>query len=66
MTLDRPWLGDTGEPFRELLVHPRVSAVLNHILGEGFRLVHGPELIAMDPGTEGGLLHGGGYSPDGR
>ncbi len=53
---ERPWC----EPFRELLVHPRSSPYLNAILGEGYRLDHGPGLIGMEEGTEGGTLHGGG------
>ena len=54
---DRPWC----EPFRELLVHPRITPCLNAILGERYRLDHGPGLIAMDPGCGGGTLHGGGF-----
>ncbi len=52
---ERPWC----EPFRALLVHPRVVPYLEVILGKGFRLDHGPGLIAMDTGCEGGTLHGG-------
>ncbi len=52
----QPWC----EPFRELLVHPRVKPYLDEILGENYRLDHGPGLIAMDKGCEGGQLHGGG------
>ena len=32
---EKPW----RDPFRELMVHPRIVAVLNEILGKGFRLV---------------------------
>ena len=53
---DRPYC----EPFRKLLVHPRIKPYLEEILGRGYRLDHGPGLIAMDTGCEGGLLHGGG------
>ena len=53
---ERPWC----EPFRELLVHPKVKPYLDAILGAGYRLDHGPGLIAMDEGCEGGTLHGGG------
>ena len=52
----RPWC----EPFRKLLVHPTVKPVLEGILGTGYRLDHGPGLIAMDAGGEGCTLHGGG------
>lgn len=53
---ERPWC----EPFRHLLVHPTVRPYLEGILGTGYRLDHGPGLIAMDKGCEGGTLHGGG------
>ena len=53
---ERPWC----EPFRELLVHPSTKPFLDVILGEGYRLDHGPGLIAMEERTEGGMLHGGG------
>ena len=53
---ERPWC----EPFRRLLVHPVVKPFLEAILGRGYRLDHGPGLIAMDRGCEGGTLHGGG------
>jgi hypothetical protein len=61
-------LGDDGsllespkpfcEPFREMLAHPKTTPHLNTILGEGWRLDHGPGLIAMDKGCSGGMLHG--------
>ena len=58
---ERPWC----EPFRAMLVHPRVMPYLYVILGKGYRLDHGPGLIAMDKGCEGGTLHGGGVErPD--
>ncbi len=53
---EQPWC----EPFRELLAHPGVKPYLDEVLGEGYRLDHGPGLIAMDAGCEGGILHGGG------
>ena len=46
------------DPFREMLAHPNTIPHLNTILGEGWRLDHGPGLIAMDKGCSGGLLHG--------
>ena len=46
------------EPFREMLAHPKTTPHLNTILGEGWRLDHGPGLIAMDKGCSGGMLHG--------
>ena len=45
-------------PFRAMLAHPKTIPHLNTILGEGWRLDHGPGLIAMDKGCSGGLLHG--------
>lgn len=48
-------------PFAELLMHASVRPYLDGILGEGYRLDHGPGVIAMEPGTEGGTLHGGGF-----
>jgi len=53
---ERPWC----EIFRDLLIHPNVLRYLQGILGTGYRLDHGPGLIAMDPGCEGCTLHGGG------
>ena len=46
------------EPFREMLAHPKTTPHLNTILGEGWRLDHGPGLIAMEKGCSGGMLHG--------
>ena len=46
------------QPFRDMLAHPVITPYLNTILGEGWRLDHGPGLIAMDAGCEGGMLHG--------
>ncbi len=53
---EKPWC----ERFRKLLVHPNVKPYLQEILGKKYRLDHGPGLIAMENGTEGGTLHGGG------
>ena len=53
---EQPWC----EPWRDLLIHPKVRSHLEEILGENYRLDHGPGLIAMDKGCEGGTLHGGG------
>ena len=60
LSWEDPWC----EPFRELLVHPGVKPYLEGVLGEGYRLDHGPGLIAMDEGCEGGTLHGGGVERD--
>lgn len=47
-------------PFRKMLVHPRIVAYLNEMCGSGFRLDHGPELIAHTKGVKGLRLHGAG------
>ncbi len=58
---EQPWC----EPFRELLAHPQIVPYLHGIMGKGYRLDHGPGLIAMDEGAEGHTLHGGGVErPD--
>lgn len=54
LALEKPFCG----PFREMLAHPKTVPHLNTILGEGWRLDHGPGLIAMDKGCSGGMLHG--------
>ena len=54
MDLEKPFC----DPFREMLAHPNTIPHLNTILGEGWRLDHGPGLIAMDKGCSGGMLHG--------
>lgn len=41
-------------------MHPNIAPYLNGILGEDYRLDHGPGLIAMGDGAEGGMLHGSG------
>jgi len=46
------------KPFREMLAHPKTIPHLNTILGDGWRLDHGPGLIAMNKGCSGGMLHG--------
>ena len=51
---ESPWC----EPFRDLLVHPRIKPYLSELLGS-YRLDHGPLLIAMDKGNGGHLFHGG-------
>ena len=61
LTWDAPWC----EPFRELLVHPRVSSCLTEILGSGWRINVGPDLVTMETGCAGHYLHGGGVErPD--
>ena len=46
-------------------MHSSVVPFFNGILGAGYRLDHGPGLIAMNEGCEGGTLHhGGGETPN--
>ena len=47
-------------PFRKMLVHPAIVTRLREMCGKGFRLDHGPELIAHTRGVEGLRLHGSG------
>ncbi len=54
------WPAPYRDPFRDLLVHPIVVSRLNTLCGKGFRLDHGPLLIAADQGAEGHFLHGAG------
>ena len=54
------WEQPHAEPFRELLCHRSTKPYFEGILGDGYRLDHGPLLLAMDPGCEGGVLHHGG------
>ena len=53
------------DPFRRMLVHPQIISRLNVMMGKGFRLDHGPLIIAAHKGTEGLTLHGSGepHSP---
>lgn len=54
------WEQPHAEPFRELLCHQSTKPYFEGILGDGYRLDHGPLLLAMDQGCEGGVLHHGG------
>jgi hypothetical protein len=53
---EHPWC----EPFRDLLVHPRIQPYLAEVLDGTYRLDHGPLLIAMNKGEGGHFMHGGG------
>jgi ectoine hydroxylase-related dioxygenase (phytanoyl-CoA dioxygenase family) len=48
------------DPFRNMLAHPAMVARMNVMSGPGFRLDHGPVLIATNRGTEGLAMHGSG------
>lgn len=54
------WERPYCEPFRDLLVHPRIRPYLDEILGGGYRLDHEPSLVAMDKDCAGHYMHGGG------
>ena len=57
----QPWC----EPVRACLCHPSVAPFLDVVLGEGWRLDHGPSFFCSRKGWNGGNLHGGGESrPD--
>lgn len=56
MGWERPWC----EPFRDLLVHSRIRPYLTELLGNGYRLNQGPDLVTMEKGCAGHYLHGGG------
>ncbi len=60
---EAPWCN----PFRAMLVHPRLVPYLNELLGKGFRMDHQMFLLAMDKGAEGFVLHGSsgpGFDPN--
>jgi len=54
------------DPFREVLTHPTIAAVLSELLGVGYRLDHSPLMIAMEKGSEGHTLHGGSITESGE
>ena len=54
---ERPWC----EPFRDMLVHPRIQPYLVELLEAGYRLDHGPLLIAMTMDEGGHYFHGGAH-----
>jgi hypothetical protein len=47
-------------PFRQMLVHPLIVQHMNEMSGPGWRLDHGPLIIAGVKGTVGLTLHGAG------
>jgi ectoine hydroxylase-related dioxygenase (phytanoyl-CoA dioxygenase family) len=61
------WPSPWGDPFRDMLAHPRIVPYLNEILGKGFRMDHNAGLITMRQGAEGHTLHGSsgpGFDPN--
>lgn len=49
------WESPWRDPFRDLLVHPRIVGVLNEILGRGFRLDHGKPIARLTTAFPGPL-----------
>lgn len=52
-----PWC----QPFRDLIVVPRLIPYLDEILGRGWHLDHHPEVFDCPRGTDGQVLHFGEY-----
>jgi len=55
---DHPWC----EPFRQLLVHPKIIPYLNTLHGRGWRMDHSPFALFSTRGAEGLILHGPGHN----
>ncbi len=51
---EQPW----SQPFRDLLVHPRIAPYLNAFIGVGWRLDQHPFAILTNKGAEGAVMHG--------
>jgi ectoine hydroxylase-related dioxygenase (phytanoyl-CoA dioxygenase family) len=58
LTWEKPWC----EPFRDLLVHPKIIPYLNTLHGRGWRMDHSPFALFMQKGDEGLILHGPGHN----
>jgi ectoine hydroxylase-related dioxygenase (phytanoyl-CoA dioxygenase family) len=56
LTWEQPWC----QPFRDMLAHPKVIPYLNTLLGRGWKLDHGVDLLNSVEGCEGLKLHGSG------
>jgi ectoine hydroxylase-related dioxygenase (phytanoyl-CoA dioxygenase family) len=54
------WPKPYCDPFRNLVVHPKLLPYLNSMHGRGWRLDHEPFILTADKGTEGLTLHGPG------
>eukprot|EP01048_Picozoa_sp_COSAG05_P022426 COSAG05_NODE_4480_length_1495_cov_1.361032_1_plen_343_part_01 len=53
------WPKPHCDPFRKLLVQPKVKPYLEEICGKGFRMDHMPHVSIAHPGADGHNLHGG-------
>ena len=52
------WERPYCEPFRQLMIHPRLKPYLREIIGD-YHMATRPRLIVMDQGCAGHYLHGG-------
>ncbi|MEO8396260.1 MAG: phytanoyl-CoA dioxygenase family protein [Chloroflexota bacterium] len=50
----KPWC----QPYRDIIVHPKIIPYLNTIHGRGWRLDHEPFILTADKNSEGLTLHG--------
>jgi ectoine hydroxylase-related dioxygenase (phytanoyl-CoA dioxygenase family) len=58
LTWEKPWC----EPFRDLLVHPKIIPNLDTLHGRGWRMDHSPFALFSNKGAEGLILHGPGHN----
>ena len=56
LTWQPPWC----QPFRDLLAHPKLIPYLNALMGRGWKLDHGVDVLNSTAGCEGLKLHGSG------
>ena len=56
LTWQQPWC----QPFRDLLAHPKLIPHLNTLMGRGWKLDHGVDVLNSTAGCEGLKLHGSG------
>ena len=56
LTWQPPWC----QPFRDLLAHPKLIPYLNTLMGRGWKLDHGVDVLNSTAGCEGLKLHGSG------
>jgi len=54
VTWERPYC----EPFRQLMIHPRLKPYLHELMG-AYHMISRPRLVLMDKGCAGHYLHGG-------
>ena len=56
LTWEPPWC----QPFRDLLAHRKLIPYLNTLMGRGWKLDHGVDVLTSTAGAEGLRLHGSG------